>query len=247
MDTLFISDVHLCQERPEKLALLQALLRGPAREAHALYILGDLFEHFWLGNDERTPPAPQVLSELKDFTASGGQLFILRGNRELVLDRGITELTGGKLLPDLSIVEIAGKQILLCHGDILCSRDIGYQTYRQFMEHSATRSLFLALPYGVRSFLARGLRPLMRRSLQYKRPEIVDADQNTIEQVIRSHGVAELIHGHTHRPGIHHFAMNGREIRRIVLGDWYEDDSVLVCRGDQRHLLRVQDYLNQVT
>ena len=57
-------------------------------------------------------------------------------------------------------------------------------------------------------------------------------------------GVDELIHGHTHRPGIHHFDLNGKTARRIVLGDWYEQDSVLVCRDGERKLLRVSEYLS---
>jgi UDP-2,3-diacylglucosamine hydrolase len=246
VDTLFISDIHLSEQRPEKIALFQAFLSGPARQAQALYILGDLFEAFWLGNDDHTPPAGQVMAALLEFTRSGGRLYIIRGNRELMLDAGIEQLTGATLLPDLSRIELDGRPVLLSHGDILCSRDVSYQWYRRFMECRLIKSLFLAFPYALRSLLARGLRPVMQRSLKQKRPAIIDTDQATIERIMRRYAVTELIHGHTHRPGIHTFRLAGRDARRIVLGDWYETDSVLVCRGDERRLMRVEEYLNPV-
>jgi len=242
MDTLFIADLHLSEERPAKLALFLDLLRGPARGANALYILGDLFEHFWLGNDDRTPPVPKVLAGLREFCAGGGTLYILRGNRDLLLDRGIEALTGGRLLPDFSVVEISGKRVLLCHGDLLCTRDASYQIYRKFMELAVTRALFRALPYRLRAFITRGLRPLLRRTAQYKSPVNIDTDQQTIERWLRLFSCMELIHGHTHHPGMHDFVLDGRSARRIVLGDWYDGDSVLLCRGEERRLLRVAEY-----
>ncbi|TAJ94336.1 MAG: UDP-2,3-diacylglucosamine diphosphatase [Gammaproteobacteria bacterium] len=242
MDTLFIADLHLSEKRPEKLALFLDLLRGSARQSKALYILGDLFEHFWLGNDDRTPPVPKVLAGLREFCAVGGKLYIVRGNRDLMLDSGIEGLTGGKLLPDFSVVEISGKRVLLCHGDLLCSRDVSYQLYRKFMELAAIRAAFRALPYRLRSFITSGLRPLMRRSSQYKSPVSIDTDQLTIERLLRSFGCAELIHGHTHRPGMHDFLLDGQNARRIVLGDWYDEDSVLLCRDGERRLLSVAEY-----
>lgn len=242
VDTLFVADLHLSEERPEKLALFLDLLRGPARGAKALYILGDLFEHFWLGNDDHTPPVPKVLAELRKFCSHGGTLYILRGNRDLMLDRGIEELTGGKLLPDFSVVEISGKRVLLCHGDLLCSRDASYQIYRKFMELAVIRALFRALPYRLRSFITLGLRPLLRRSAQYKSKVNIDTDQLTIERLLRSYGCTELIHGHTHRQGMHDFLLDGHSAHRIVLGDWYDGDSVLLCRGEERRLLRMAEY-----
>lgn len=244
MDTLFIADLHLSEERPEKLALFLDLLRGPARRAKALYILGDLFEHFWLGNDDRTPPVPKVLAGLREFCAGGGTLYILRGNRDLMLDRGIEDLTGCKLLPDFSVVDVPGKRVLLCHGDLLCSRDASYQIYRKFMELAVIRALFHALPYRLRSFITSGLRPLLRRSAQYKSQVNVDTDQQTIERLLRSYSCTELIHGHTHRPGMHDFLLDGRNARRIVLGDWYEGDSVLRCRDEECRMLSVAEYLS---
>lgn len=244
MDTLFIADVHLSDERPDKLSLFQQFLRGPARQAGALYILGDLFEHFWLGNDDRKSPNPVVLAELQAYTAAGRPLFMIRGNRDLLLDRGIETLTGARLLPDLSVIDLDGQRILLAHGDVLCTRDVKYQRFRRFAETVPVRWIFLRLPYAWRDRLVRRLTPAFKQSAARKRPEIMDVDEDTVIQTMRTFGVRELIHGHTHRPGLHELTIDGQPARRIVLGDWYDKEQILVSRGTERKLMRVEEYID---
>ncbi|MBF8270199.1 MAG: UDP-2,3-diacylglucosamine hydrolase [Gammaproteobacteria bacterium] len=243
MDTLFIADVHLSDARPEKIDLFKQLLRGPARRASAVYILGDLFENFWLGNDDSTSPHPEILSELKNFTGGGPPLYLLRGNRELLLDRGIEPLTGVVMLPDPALIELAGKPVLITHGDLLCTRDTGYQVYRGIMESSPVKWLFPRLPYAIRKLLVTSLRPFFKQSARNKRPEIMDVDPDAVIQTMRRYHVQELIHGHTHRPGVHALNLDNHPARRIVLGDWYENELILVCRNNDRKLLSVMDYL----
>ena len=244
MDTLFISDLHLSLNRPEKVALFRQFFDGPARRASAVYILGDLFEHFWAGNDDHTPPAPEALGILRDCCRHNSEVYLLRGNRELMLDQGFSDQTGCRLLGDTTVVDIDGQPSLVMHGDLLCTRDVKYQWYRKFMETPLIRRLFLALPFRLRALLTGGMKPLMKKSAASKPPDIIDVDQATVEAYMAGHGVTELIHGHTHKPGIHHFELNGKAARRIVLGDWYEEDAVLVCRNGERKLLRVSEYLN---
>lgn len=243
MDTLFISDLHLCEERPEKPTLFKQLLQGPALKARALYILGDLLENFWLGDDDHTRASLDAIAALARFSRDGGRLFLLRGNRELMFSRRIEQMSGGTLLPDSTVIELDGRPVLITHGDLLCTRDVKYQLYRRFLERPGVRRFFLRLPYLLRCVLVRGLRPLMKKSTRRKSPSIVDVDPEAVEAQMRAHGVQELIHGHTHRPGIHEFQLDGAAARRIVLGDWYEKDSILVCRGEQRRLLPLDEYL----
>ncbi len=243
MDTLFVSDLHLSADRSDKIELFRQLFDGPARSAGAVYILGDLFENFWVGNDDRTPPAPEVINVLRDCCEHNEEVYLVRGNRDLLLDRGFCALTGCRLLGDENVIQIDGQATLIMHGDLLCTRDWKYQLYRKFMETPIIRRLYSSLPYRLRLFLSRGLQPLFKKSAATKLPEIIDADQASVEAFMTRHGVCELIHGHTHRPGIHHFELNGQPARRIVLGDWYEEDAVLVCRDGERTLLRVQDYI----
>ena len=243
MDTLFISDLHLSTERPSKIELFRQLFNGPARTASAVYILGDLFENFWVGNDERTPPAAEVISALRECCRHNKHVYLVRGNRDLMLDQGFCALTGCKLLGDETIINIGDQATLIMHGDLLCTRDTKYQLYRKFLETPSIRRSYLSLPYRIRILLSRGMQPLIKKSAAGKQPEIIDVDQATVEATMERHKVTELIHGHTHKPGIHHFDLNGQRAHRIVLGDWYEEDSVLVCRNGERILVWVQEYI----
>lgn len=243
MDTLFISDLHLSPIRPEMLNRFRQLLRGPARQARALYILGDLFEEFWAGVDDLTPPNPDIVSELADFTRAGHRLYIQRGNRDLLLNRKFGELTGAQMLPDLAVTELDGKRVLLMHGDLLCTRDVKYQNYRRVVNHPLVRGLFNLLPHRLRIGIAHGLRPSLQKSTARKSGYALDVDQFTVEQMLRTHAATELIHGHTHLPGIFEFDLEGRPARRVVLGDWYKDGKILICNGDRRTLLPVAEYV----
>lgn len=241
--TLFISDLHLSPERPDKLELFRRFMRGPVRHSTALYILGDLFEQFWVGNDDQTPPNGEIIHDLKAAVAGGTPVYFIRGNRELMLTPSFGAMTGCRVLPDQTVIDLDGKKVLLLHGDRLCSRDRKYQIYRRIVESRPVKKLFLRLPYRLRIGIAHGLRPYMRRSASRKPGAIIDADQSTVEHVMLSRGVTEMIHGHTHRPGIHEFDLAGGSARRIVLGDWYETDSVLVCQDNHRELISVRNCL----
>ena len=243
METLFISDLHLSPQRPEKLELFKRLLRGRARQAAALYILGDLFDDFWVGNDDRTAPNPDIVNELIAFSEINPRLFIIRGNRDLMLDASFKDVSGCTLLADRHVIELDGEKVLLSHGDIFCSNDIGYQRYRRFMQSGFTRFVFPRLPYVLRIKLSHGLRPLIKKSSSKKAQDLIDVDQATVEQAMLDHGVQQLIHGHTHRPDVHEFQLNGEAATRTVLSDWYIDDGVLVCDKGEQKMMRVDEYL----
>ncbi|MGH8119294.1 MAG: UDP-2,3-diacylglucosamine diphosphatase [Gammaproteobacteria bacterium] len=243
MPVLFISDLHLCAVRPGKLDLFTSLLRGPARKAEALYILGDLFEA-WAGDDDRTPPHPEVTAELAGFTRAGGRLYLLRGNRDYLLGGEFARATGGQLLADETTILLQGRKVLLMHGDTLCTRDVKYQLYRRLVNNRYAIRLFLRVPFSIRKNIWHGVRNFTRRTTARKPPYLIDVHQAAVEKTMRRHEVQDLIHGHTHRQGVHEFSLDGLPARRYVLGDWYESDCVLVADENGLRMWRVQDYLN---
>lgn len=243
MPTLFISDLHLSPERPEMLERFRTLLAGPARRVDALYILGDMFEQFWVGCDDPTPPNPEFIRLLSGLSSTGVRLYIQRGNRDLLIDQRFAELTGARLLPDLAVIKLYGNKVMITHGDLLCLRDLKYQLYRRLVMLRLSQALFRRLPCNLRLRIAHGLRPAMQKSAQQKPEYIMDVEQSTIEHLLRTSDVTEIIHGHTHRPGIFNFELDGKPARRVVLGDWYGDGKILVCDGNDRRLLAVGEYL----
>lgn len=243
MTTLFISDLHLGDERPEKLELFKSLLTGPARKAGTLYILGDLFEA-WAGDDDVTPPHPAIIEALAGFSRTGGRLFLMRGNRDYLLGRTFARATGGELLKDETTIMLDGRKVLLMHGDTLCTRDVQYQLYRRLVNNRFSIRLFLQLPFAIRRRIWHGVREITRRTTSRKLPYLIDVHQPAVEKALCRHDAECLIHGHTHRPGVHEFMLDGRTARRYVLGDWYEGDCVLVGNAGGLRMWRVQDYLD---
>ena len=218
------------------------LLQEAAGRQDALYILGDLFEA-WAGDDDDTPPHPEIISALADFTRAGSSLFIMRGNRDFLLGRNFAAKTGGKLIDDPTVVELGGKKLLLMHGDTLCTGDIKYQIYRRIVNNRFTINLFLTVPFVLRRRIWHGIRGMTRGTAPGKPPSIVDVHQATVEKTMRKYRVHDLIHGHTHRQGVQEFLLDDQKARRYVLGDWYEGDSVLVASENGLRLMGVQEYL----
>ena len=228
IETLFISDLHLSDERPEITALFSLFLQNDAARARALYILGDLFE-VWLGDDAVLPAYQPVMDRIRALTASGVPVYVMHGNRDFLIGERFVQLSGCRLLEDPTIIELEGKRTLLMHGDTLCTDDVEYQRFRTQVRNPDTQRQFLALPINERIAVAKHYRQESRERSRSKAEEIMDVNQGAVMEIMRRHGVYQLIHGHTHRPAVHSFILDDHSAQRIVLGDWYEQASILKC------------------
>jgi UDP-2,3-diacylglucosamine hydrolase len=231
MSTLFVSDLHLDAAFPGAIAQFEQLLRGDARGADALYILGDLFED-WVGDDDDDPARARVCRALRDYADSGTPCFVMHGNRDFLLGAGFTQRTHCTLLGDAVELELHGERVLLTHGDALCSADLHYQRLRSVVRTPRWQRRFLRLPLATRRSLAAAARAGSRAHTGSAAPYIMDADQAAVLAAMRACKVRTLVHGHTHRPAVHEFMLADAPARRIVLGAWYEQGSVL--RWDER-------------
>lgn len=228
MSTLFISDIHLSQGRPDMTAALVRFLAEGAPGADALYVLGDLFE-FWIGDDDPNPLHREVADAFLALSQQGVPLYFIHGNRDFLLGRQFAKRAGMTLLGDPCVIELYGERVLLSHGDLLCTRDEGYQKFRRITQLKWLRWLFLRLPLSRRQAIAHKMRGQSQMENAHKSQIIMDVTPEAVDEMLRQHGCRLMIHGHTHRPAIHDFTLDGRAVRRIVLGDWFEQGSVLVC------------------
>jgi UDP-2,3-diacylglucosamine hydrolase len=218
---LFISDLHLSEERPAANEQFIEFLESRARRADALYILGDLFE-YWIGDDDLEEPFNAVIAGLmRGITAHGVPTYVMHGNRDFLLGERFCAATGAALLPDPTVHEVAGVQTLLVHGDTLCTDDEDYQAWRRTARSDAWQRDFLAKSRDERRSMVRGLREKSKAVVQAKPAEIMDVTPAAVVEAMRRHGVARLVHGHTHRPGHHTLTLDGRPAERWVLPDWY--------------------------
>ena len=236
MTTLFVSDLHLDPARPATSELFLEFLRDEAARAEALYILGDLFEA-WLGDDADDALAQAVRAALRRLRESGVPVYVMRGNRDFLFGAGFAADSGATLLPDPCVVSLYGQPTLLMHGDLLCSDDRDYLAFRAQVRDPAWQADFLARPLAERAeYAARARAASSGRQAGLVQAgaleTITDANAGTVAQTMARYGVRRMIHGHTHRPAIHSFELGGLSAQRIVLGDWYEQGSVLSVSPD---------------
>jgi UDP-2,3-diacylglucosamine hydrolase len=227
MSRLFVSDVHLDASAPAAVEQFLSFLETYAANAEALYILGDLFE-MWIGDDEEDADKKVVSSALRALTTRGVACFVLHGNRDFLLGRRFCDETGCRLLPDPVVAEFDGERVLLTHGDALCIDDHSYQELRSIVRTASWQRRFLALPIPDRDLLANQARAGSRQHTSRTIPKIMDVNSDAVAQAYRVAGVRRMIHGHTHRPGVHDTSVDGTPAQRIVLGAWYEQGSYLV-------------------
>jgi len=218
---LFISDLHLSEDRPAANERFFAFLEEEARGADELYVLGDLFE-YWIGDDDLDDPFNAVIAGLfLGLTRSGTQLRVMHGNRDFLVGERFCRETGATLLDDPAVADLGSGKILVMHGDTLCTDDHDYQAWRRTARSERFQQEFLAKSVPERRAAVTGLREKSKEVIQAKAAEIMDVNDGAVREAFRSHGVSTLIHGHTHRPGHHSMVIDGRRCERWVLPDWY--------------------------
>lgn len=230
---LLISDLHLQESRPDITDALAGFLREHRGRCLQLFILGDLFEA-WLGDDDPSALADSVAAALADFSSAGTEIAIMHGNRDFLLGDAYAARCGARLLGESEVITSGSRKILLMHGDSLCTDDIGYQEFRSVVRQPSWQTEFLSQPLEARRAFAAKARTQSREATSTKANEIMDVNEAAVNRALAQHGVSDLLHGHTHRPGVHEFGLEsvGKSAReeptdnssqaatRTVLGDW---------------------------
>lgn len=233
MSYLFISDLHLDENRSDITVSLKSFLKKQVPAAEKLFILGDLFE-VWLGDDHESPFNSEVIQALSEVEIPK---FIMHGNRDFLLGQAFCDSTGFELLPDPSIIEFAGEPILLMHGDSLCTRDEEYIKVRQHLRQTDIQKELLDKSLEERAAIARDAREQSKNHTRETAADIMDVTQEEVEKVMTENGVRLLIHGHTHRPAVHRLELADNPAQRIVLGDWDKLGWYLRLDGKKRDLV----------
>ena len=232
MATLFISDLHLDPSRPQITALFESWLASDeVRHADALYILGDLVEA-WIGDDDDAELPRRIATATRAVRNAGVPMYFMVGNRDFLLGQAYAERAGMNLLDDGAVHDIQGRPTLLMHGDVLCTDDVAYQAVRRQVRNPQWQAQILAMPLEARRLLAAKAREESKAHTGSTMESIMDVNADAVAETMRKAGVTRLVHGHTHRPAVHKFELDGQPAERIVLGDWYEQGSVLRVDDD---------------
>ena len=223
---IFISDLHLSPERPDIIELFQKFLNEKRDKISDLYILGDFVE-YWLGDDDNAEGLNTAFNSLKAFSDYGHNVFLMHGNRDFLMGEDFANRCACTLIDDPFILSLNKNQIMLMHGDTLCTDDTRYQMFRDMVRNPDWQNNFLSKSLDERTLMAKAMREKSREETKEKAEEIMDVNLQTVENTFLDNNISMIIHGHTHRPDIHKLEINEKPATRIVLGDWYKKGSYL--------------------
>ncbi|HSC66154.1 MAG TPA: UDP-2,3-diacylglucosamine diphosphatase [Cellvibrio sp.] len=233
MHTLFISDLHLNEERPQTTRAFFHFLHTQAVNAEALYILGDFFDA-WIGDDDDSELVQDIASGLRKLRELGVAIYFMHGNRDFLLGAAYASKAGMTLISDGMVIDLYGQPTLLMHGDSLCTDDADYQKFRSMVRNSQWQQQILAQPLAARRALAAQMRTKSESMNSLKAEDIMDVAPAEVVAQMAAAGVTRLIHGHTHRPARHQLVVDGKPAERIVLGDWH--DAGWCVKADQNNI-----------
>jgi UDP-2,3-diacylglucosamine hydrolase len=225
-ESLFISDLHLSAERPWVVERFLGFIEFRAAASDCLFILGDLFDAY-IGDDNNAWPFGAVKKALKQCTQGGTKVYFQNGNRDFLLGERFVDETGVILLGDYHVHDLYGTQTLLTHGDLLCTDDVKYQLARIKVRSDEWKSNALSKPLWIRRLYARWYRYKSGLDKGNKSYDIMDANLAKVNEILKEYGSFRMIHGHTHRPQVHDFQLDGHLVQRFVLPEWNGEESIL--------------------
>jgi UDP-2,3-diacylglucosamine hydrolase len=231
--TLFISDLHLCESRPQITSAFITWLAEVATQSDALYILGDFFE-YWAGDDAMMDDFHRpIIQALQQLNQRGTQIWLMHGNRDFLIRDVFAKATGVQLLDDPTLTHLYGLPILLSHGDMLCTDDVQYMAFREKVRQPVWQDAFLSQTLAQRQAFIHQARAQSETEKSTKMASIMDVNTQALAKLMQAFQYPSvLIHGHTHRPNHHVHSVDGYAFDRYVLGDWYEQGSYLRLQAD---------------
>lgn len=233
--TLFISDLHLCPGRPDITgAFFNFLQQHISQDCERLYILGDFFE-YWIGDDEDNSFIRSIIEAL-NATSQKVPVYFIHGNRDFLIGEQFAKACNMTLLPESEVIDLYGRKALIMHGDSLCTQDLKYMKFRRKSRTKWWQTLMLSLPLFLRRHIAESARRKSQMNQQNVDMNILDVTPFEVINQMSRHNVDLLIHGHTHRPNIHWIEETDPPSERIVLGDWYDQGSYLICTSEGNEL-----------
>ena len=242
--TYFIADLHLAQNRPDITACFLSFLQNDAPKAEVLYILGDLFE-YWVGDDDDSSFILEISQAIKHLSTLGCKIYFIHGNRDFLLGKRFAKQSGMELLPEITLIDLYGKSVVIMHGDTLCTRDVGYQKFRKKSRSWWWQAIIKSLPLSVRRKIANNYRDQSASATAMKSQDIMDVTESEVVDCLSQYQSQLMIHGHTHRPDIHDIVVSNQAAQRIVLGDWYEQGAWLKATPDSIELMNSPFELNK--
>lgn len=234
IEAVFISDLHLHPEDKNIQARFDAFIDWVLQNTvKKVYILGDFF-HVWAGDDTLNDWSRGIAAQLQSLVAQGVTLFYMHGNRDFLLGKTYAKLVGWTVLSEPTMIVLGDEKTMLVHGDRYCTKDAAHQRFRLLTRNKIFPALFLSLSLKYRERLVQQVRSRSQNNVM-KSMEEMDVVAKSVISHMQEQGVRQLIHGHTHKPGITRYDTEQGELIRYVLSDW-DDRPMLLCYDNTKGL-----------
>lgn len=228
-EAVFISDLHLHPTEDQITKRFNAFIEWAALNTKAVYILGDFF-HAWAGDDEQDSWSNAIAKRLKWLSDQQVDIFYMHGNRDFLLGERFAKSAGLTILSEPTLISLGNSRVLLVHGDRYCTNDKSHQRFRKITRTHWFKRFFLLLPLKIRLKLVNKLRQHSQSNIKKTTAEMDVVLKPMIEHM-DIYSVTELIHGHTHKPGLRNHVYNKKIYSQYVLSDWDDSPSILCYCG----------------
>lgn len=199
---LFISDIHLGLQSPEKEKIKERLLvnffQYAQENCSELFIVGDLFDYWFEYKRVYQKGFFRTLTALQDLTESGVKVHYIIGNHDFMHRDFFQKEIGVQLYQDGFERILNGKRFYIAHGDGLVKKDYGYLLLKKVLRNKGIQKLYSIIHPDLGVSLASHTSKQSREYTSRKDYGEVDGLYETAKHLIDD-GYDYILFGHLHK------------------------------------------------
>jgi len=146
MKVLFLSDLHIVDDRDPLYLAFLSVLRGPFESGDRVVLAGDIFDLF-VGNKEIFKKRyHEFLSALRSLSDQGVQVDYIEGNHDFQLSDVYALIPRVSIHDDAVDFTVDEKRFYVSHGDLANAKDYSYLALRSFYRSAPSRWMIKRVP-----------------------------------------------------------------------------------------------------
>lgn len=212
-------------------------------DAHAIYLMGDVFDFWFEYKTVVQKGFVRLLGKLAEITDSGTPVHLFIGNHDIWAVDYLQKEIGIVLHRDKLIVELGNKKFFLAHGDGLGPGDIGYKIMKKIFQNRFNQWLFRWLhpDIGTRIALYFSRRSRYANDTKEEKFGIIPIEEELLyryvqQRIIQHSDIDYFVFGHRHHPTD---VVIGEKAHLVILGDWINNFTYAVFDGE---MLKLKQY-----
>ncbi len=236
----FLSDAHLGlpphEKSLEREKLLTRWLDEIRKDAHSVYLLGDIFD-YWFEYRKVVPRGfTRLLGKIAEITDSGIPVYFFTGNHDVWVFDYLPSETGIQVFRKPLLIELNGKKFFIAHGDGLGPGEKGYKLLKLIFTCSFLQWLFARIHPNAAITFAHAWSKHSRLSKNASLPFMGEDKEFQVlfsKEMLKKEHFHYFVYGHRHLPLD---ITIGENSRLICLGDWVYNFTYAVFDGNEMEL-----------